>query len=105
MQMKNEQIKTAGERRKLPGAGKHSCGCQQRWKVAVAAAAVFLPSLLSPLFLFSALSSVFFVTFSSSPCLFVVVSGGWRWQCQRQSSGVLWRWRGSTVASTVVLLL
>jgi len=60
----------AGEGRKLPGAGKHGCGRQRWWKVA-AAAAVFLPSLLSPLFLFSAPFPLFFpVILSFSPlCL------------------------------------
>jgi hypothetical protein len=50
--------KMAGEGRKLPGVGKHGCGCQRWLKATVAAVEVFLPSLLSPLFLFSALSSV-----------------------------------------------
>jgi hypothetical protein len=49
-------------------------------KVAVAATAIFLPSLLSPLFLFSALSSVFFryLLFFSSVSLWLsaVVEGG-----------------------------
>jgi hypothetical protein len=50
-------------------------------KAAVAAASIFLPSLLSPLFVFSALSSVFFVIFSFSPlslrgCQRVVQGGG-----------------------------
>jgi hypothetical protein len=67
---------------------------------------VILPSLMSPLFLFSApLSSVFPLSSLLLLCLFVVVSAGWRWQCQRRSGGVLWRWRGSTVAAVVVLLL
>jgi len=67
---------------------------------------VFLPSLLSPLFLFSApLSSVFPLSSLLLLCLFVAVSGGWWWQCQRRSGGVLWRLRRSTVAAAVVLLL
>jgi len=67
---------------------------------------VILPSLLSPPFLFSApLSSVFPLSSLLLLCLFVAVSGGWRWQCQRRSGGVLWRWRGSAVAAAVALLL
>jgi hypothetical protein len=59
---------------------------------------VFLPSLLSSVSLLSPLSSVaFFVIFSFSP---LSLRG-----CQRLSGGALWRWRGSTVAAVVALLL
>jgi len=59
---------------------------------------VFLPSLLSPMFLFLAPSPLFFsVIFFFSP---LSLQGR-----QRRSVGVLWRWRGSTVAAVVVLLL
>jgi len=59
---------------------------------------VFLPSLLSPLFLFSATSPLFFSLSSLFLlCLFGAVNGG--------QGGALWRWRGSTVAAVVVLLL
>ena len=66
--------------RMLPGVARYNRGHQRWLKVAVAAATIFLPSLLSPLFLFSALSSVFFrylLFFSSvSSWLSVVVEGG-----------------------------
>ena len=71
---------------------------RQRWlKETLAAASIFPPSLMSPLFF--PLSSLLLL------CLFVAVSSGWRWQCQQRSGGVLWRWRGSTVAVAVVLLI
>ena len=61
-------------------------------------AAIFLPSLLSPLFLFSAPSLLFFpVIFPFSP---LCLQG-----CQRRSGDVLWRWRGSTVTTVVMVVL
>jgi len=65
--------------------------------------------LLSCLLCFSSQpSSVFFFPPSSSLfllCLFVAIIGGWRWRCQWRSGGVLWRWRGRTVAAVVFILL
>jgi len=58
---------------------------------------VFLPSLLSPLFLFSTPSPLFFsVVFSFSP---LSLRGHQRWL-----GGALWRWRGSMMAAVVVFL-
>jgi len=58
--------------------------------------------LLSCLLCFSSQPSPLFFCYL---LFFVIVSGGWRWQCQRRLGGVLWRWRGSTVVAAVVLLL
>jgi len=61
------KLGAAGVRR-LPGVARHGRG-RQRWlKVAVSAAAIFFPSLLSPLFLSLTPSLFFFsVIFSFSP--------------------------------------
>jgi len=97
MQMKMK-LKTTGEGRKLPGAGKHGCGRQRWWKVAVTASVFsFLPSYLLCFSSQPPLSSVFSVVFSFSPLSL--------WGRQRRSGGALWRWRGSAVAVVVVLLL
>jgi len=86
-----------GEGRKLPGAVA-TLAAAEAARVVATAGGVFLPSLLSPLFLFSTPSPLFFfIVFSFSP---LSLRG-----CQRRSGGVLWRWRGSTVAAVVVLLL
>jgi hypothetical protein len=97
MQMKMK-LKTTGEGRKLPGAGKHGCGRQRWWKVAVTASVFsFLPSYLLCFSSQPPLASVFSVVFSFSPLSL--------WGRQRRSGGALWRWRGSAVAAVVVLLL
>ena len=86
-----------GEGRKLPGAVA-TLAAAEAARVVATTGGVFLPSLLSPLFLFSTPSPLFFfIVFSFSP---LSLRGR-----QRRSGGVLWRWRGSTVAAVVVLLL
>jgi hypothetical protein len=84
MQNEDEQLKTTGEGRKLPGAGKHGCGRQRWWKAAVTAAA-FSFLLSSPLFLFSVFrcSLSLFCSSSSSSVLLALAAlmvAGWRWQ-------------------------
>jgi hypothetical protein len=75
-----EVKKTTGEGRKLPGAVA-TLAAADAAGVVVQAAAVLFPSLLSPLFLYSAaLSSAFFsLSALLLLCPFVAVSGGWRW--------------------------
>jgi hypothetical protein len=94
MQNEDEQLKTTGRGKKFTWSGK-----AQLWSSAVVegggdSSGVFLPSLLSSVSLLSPLSSVFFsVIFSFSP---LSLRG-----CQLRSGGALWRWRGSTVAAVV----
>jgi len=97
MQNEDEQLTTTGGGEKVTWSGK-----ARLWSSAVVegggdSGGVFLPSLLSSVSLLSPLSSVFFFLFSSSP---LSLRG-----CQLRSGGALWRWRGSTVAAVVVLLL
>jgi hypothetical protein len=78
MQNEDEQLKTTGEGRKLPGAGKHGCGRQRWWKAAVTAAA-FSFLLSSPLFLFS-IPSLSFVVPSLCSAPLLPLQFCWRWQ-------------------------
>jgi len=86
MQNEDEQLKTTGEGRKLPGAGKHGCGRQRWWKAAVTAAAFsFLlsyVSLLNPFSVFRCSLSLFYSSSSSSVLLALaaLMVAGWRWQ-------------------------
>jgi len=94
MQNEDEQLTTTGGGEKVTWSGK-----ARLWSSAVVegggdSGGVFLPSLLSSVSLLSPLSSVFYF---SSP---LSLRG-----CQLRSGGALWRWRGSTVAAVVVLLL
>jgi hypothetical protein len=74
MQNEDEQLKTTGEVRKLPGAGKHGCGRQWWWK-----AAVFSFLLSSPMFLFS-IPSLSFVVPSLCSAPLLPLQFCWRWQ-------------------------
>jgi hypothetical protein len=93
MQNEDEQLKTTGRGEKVTWSGK-----ARLWSSAVVegggdSSDVFLPSLLSSVSLLSPLSCVFSVIFSFSP---LSLRG-----CQLRSGGALWRWRGSTVAAVV----